>query len=260
MHAPVFRLVLMLVAGTGVVRGQGVVLNAGDTWTYHFTSLDYVNTQPIPGRVLPFGATFSFDYTINTYPPWLVYDLFESVPTDGRLGGSTQPVGQMGILLPTSAWQDLEGSVRLTVTEGSFTINSLTFTVWRPNASEPSNFDTFQTTVVPEPTTLALLGAFSVLAICRRRGKSIFTAFMKTGRFLSTLILMLSLMALSISASAEEKTGVVGSAISSTTISGYIDTSIHLQASNPSSPPQHHIPSWRWRFVAWIGSFGHRQA
>ena len=163
------KLLLAITAMAGIANGQGVLLNAGDTWTYHFTTLDYVSTQT--GSTDPFGATFSFTYSINTYPPSLLYEVFESVPTNGFLGSGTQPIGGMGILLPTTAWQDLEGSARFTVTDGSFNIESLTFTVWRPSATMPSSFDTFQTTVtlVPEPSPCAIwLGGFSLIVLYRR--------------------------------------------------------------------------------------------
>jgi hypothetical protein len=153
----------------GIANGQGVLLNAGDTWSYHFTTLDYVSTQS--GSTDPVGATFSFTYSVNTYPPNLLYEVFEGVPPNGFLGSGTQPIGGMGILLPTTAWQDLEGSARFTVTDGSFVIESLTFTVWRPSATIPSSYDTFQSTVtlVPEPSTCAiLLGGFALILLYHR--------------------------------------------------------------------------------------------
>ena len=161
------RLLLAISSMTGIADGQGVLLNAGDTWTYHFTTLDYVSTQS--GSTAPFGATFSFAYGVNAYPANLLYEAFEGLAPEGFLGSGTQPIGGMGILLPTSAWQDLEGSVRFTVTDGSFDIESLTFTVWRPSATTPLSFDTFQTTVtlVPEPSTWAVwLCGCSLLWLC----------------------------------------------------------------------------------------------
>jgi hypothetical protein len=155
-------LLLLMTALAGVADGQGILLSSGDVWTYEFTSLDYVSTQ---SGSSPFGATFSFTYSMPSQPANLSYDCYEGVPPDGLLGSGTQPIGGMGILLPTSAWQDLEGSVQFTVTEGSFLIDSLTFTVWRPSVSDPSSYDTFSATVTPtpEPSTLGLLASGCVL-------------------------------------------------------------------------------------------------
>jgi hypothetical protein len=166
------KLLFLMTIFTGGAAGQGVILSTGDIWTYEFTNLDYVSTQS--GATL-FGASFGFTYSNQTQPGQianLTYECFEGVAPDGFLGSGTQPIGGMGILLPANAWQDLEGSVRFTVTDGSFLIDSLTFTVWRPNAIDPSSFDTYQATVTPtpEPNPWALLvsGCFLLLLFGRK--------------------------------------------------------------------------------------------
>lgn len=166
----ILRLLLLMTALAGITRGQGVLLNAGDTWTYHFTTLDYVSTQA--GSSAPFGASFIFTHDVAGYPTNFLYEVFEGVVPDGFLGSGTQTIGDMGILLPTNAWQDLEGSVRFTVLSGSLTIDSLTFTVFRPSATIPSSFDTFQTTVqlVPEPSAFSLASAFAVTLVLFKVG------------------------------------------------------------------------------------------
>ena len=162
-----------------IAHAQGVVLHAGDSWTYQFTSLDYIGLQA--GYPDTFGAQFSFGYSILSYPPNVNYECFEGLPPDGSLGFGSQPIGGNGIFLPVNAWQDLEGSVNFTVTSGSFLINSLTFTVWHPDAINPSMFDVYQTTVTPTPTpepgTLALLASgcvfFSLLPRIRHDRASV---------------------------------------------------------------------------------------
>ena len=176
------KTLFLTVALAGVAHGQGILLNAGDTWTYQFTSLDYVSTQP--GQMAPFGAMFSFSYTIESYPPNVLYECFEGLPPDGLLGSGTQPIGGNGIILPSNAWQDFAGSVRFTVTDGSFLIDSLTFTVWRPNASDPLSFDTYQTSVTPtpEPSPVALLvSGSSLLLLITRKWPNKSRGCVKTG-------------------------------------------------------------------------------
>jgi hypothetical protein len=162
----IITFIVAIVGSFGIARGQGILLNAGDSWTYHFTTLDYVSTQP--GTLSLFGATFDFAYAINTYPPNLVYAAFEGLPPDGLLGGGTQPIGGMDPLLPITAWQDLEGSIQFTVTEGSFSLESLTITVWRPNSSDPSSYDTFRDTIsLPEPSSATLVLFCALLWLSR---------------------------------------------------------------------------------------------
>ena len=152
-------LVTIIFVVTGHSQG---VLNAGDSLSYHFASMDDVGTQSFPSGGLLFSALFSFTVTDeNTgggLQSELTFDLFEGSPSGASFtsgnwlsGGSTQ----LGITTP--AWQDLEGSVTFTVDSGSYLIDSFTFTVYQPTA-DPTIYNIMQTTVtpVPEPATLSL--------------------------------------------------------------------------------------------------------
>jgi hypothetical protein len=165
----ILRLLLVMTAIGGIARGQGVLLNAGDSWSWHFTTLDYVGTQV--RQIRPVSAAFILIGTINQYPANFLYEAFEGVPPNGVLPASQIPFSGMECDILTNAWQDLEGAVRLTVTDGSFTLQSVTFHVARPNGSIPSSYDFYEAIVAaPEPSALALLlSALPLIWVCRGR-------------------------------------------------------------------------------------------
>jgi hypothetical protein len=153
----IIRLLLVLSAIGGIARGQVTLLNAGDSWTYHFTTLDYIGTEV--RQIRPFSAEFMVAGTTNQNPGTLFYEAFEGLPPSEALLASQQTISGMECLITKDgAWQDLEGSIRMTVTEGSFILESVRFLVTRPNEAIPKSYDFFETTVVvPEPSTLTLL-------------------------------------------------------------------------------------------------------
>src|ERR1035438_1121810 len=96
----ILRQLLLMAALAGITHGQGVLLNAGDTWTYHFTTLDYVSTQA--GSAAPFGASLLFTHELTGSPTNFIYEVFEGVAPNGLLGSGSQTIGDAGILLPTT--------------------------------------------------------------------------------------------------------------------------------------------------------------
>jgi hypothetical protein len=153
-------LVILAFVFTG--RSQGV-LNAGDSWSYHFTNMDNVGTQTFPNGGILFPDLFSFTVTDQRtgggLGSELTFELFEGQPGDGPLGsGNWFSGGSTQLGMTTPAWQDLEGSVTFTVDSGSYSIDNFTFTVYSPT-SDPTIYNIFQTTVTPtpEPTTLSLV-------------------------------------------------------------------------------------------------------
>lgn len=172
----IFKSLLLALALTGIARGQGILLTAGDTWTYHFTNLEYVSSLDTGVGPPNWGAGFSFSYS-HTNAINFRYELFEDVPPNGLFADGPPPIysttgtNTIGMLLPASVWQDLDGYVRFTVDQGSLLIDALTFTALRYTPGSPGRIDTFQTTVslVPEPTSLALLTLGSAMLWHERR-------------------------------------------------------------------------------------------
>ncbi|NOS68696.1 MAG: hypothetical protein HOP33_02035 [Verrucomicrobia bacterium] len=57
-------------------------------------------------------------------------------------------------------------------------------------------------------------------------------------------------------ATAEEKVGATDAALGSTTISGYVDTSVSWQAQTPVTSHQYEWRGWWRRFFQWLGFHG----
>jgi len=165
-----FRLVaLAIFAFAFEGRSQGVMLNAGDTWSYQFSTLDYLDTLSSAGP-MPFSfsvTTLSPNYTTVSY------QLFEGQPSDSLIysGGyifAGNSTGSSGVsFLPPYPWQDLDGSVTFSAS-APISIDSLTIEVIRPGTTITgpfgdiiTSYDFFKTTVTPtpEPATLSLLAA-----------------------------------------------------------------------------------------------------
>jgi len=164
-----FRLaVIVTFAFVFAGRSQGVILNAGDTWSYQFSTLDYIGSQPSAGSM-------PFSFSVTTLSPsytTVSYQLFEQ-PSDSLIysGGyifAGNSTGSSGVsFLSPYPWQSLDGSITFSA-DAPVSIDSLTIQVIRPGTvvSEPfgdvvTSWDIFQTTVTPtpEPTTLSLLTA-----------------------------------------------------------------------------------------------------
>jgi hypothetical protein len=155
----------LLLSGIALVSGlalnsqaQGIItLNAGDSWTYHFTNLDFVETRfgsPFGPAALS-GGSFSIGYSVTGENSEYLCELFEGQAPDSLLYSFSQPIA--GVFLLPNSWNDLEGSIRFNVLSGSYSIERLSFFVYRPVSL--SRYDVFASTVsaVPEPITCSLL-------------------------------------------------------------------------------------------------------
>ncbi len=170
------KALLLAFAFAGRAHGQGVLYTAGDTWTHHFTNLDYVSSSYTEVGPPTWGAMFfcSFSWT-NAMN--FTFELFEDTPPTGWIGTfppriiSTQGTNSGGIFLPADAWQDLDGYARFTVTAGAVLIDSFTFTAVRYTPGSPGRIDTYEMTInpVPEPTSVGLLTVGSFVLWFGRR-------------------------------------------------------------------------------------------
>lgn len=143
-------------------------LTSGQSFSYTFSSLDFIQS----GALLEQSGGVSFYRLAQPGPNDIVLvELFENdlqeepaaskIFTD-RFGDPTG-FGRAGL------WQDLQGSVRLTVVEGSMDLTGLRFTA----ATGPLDFNYYQSFVaVPEPGSVGLLICGCALVWClagRRR-------------------------------------------------------------------------------------------
>jgi len=154
-----------LVLASLPARSQ-LLFNAGDTYTYEFSTLPFFGQSSSQVGLTPSGQfTFQFDY--NTYGDGdrLFIEIFE-----GPLGEQSIAAGVFelpnfipNIPLGPNAWADHEGSVRLTMLSGSVILERII--VQRNDAAGPGLVDVYQSSVVPvpEPGIATLLTAGLVL-------------------------------------------------------------------------------------------------
>ena len=143
-------------------RPQGVALNAGDTWSYQFTNLDYVGTETAWSLLgleqFIYNATLlSSPFGVNS----LTFALYDGPPTGWLIASGGLNFGQTGsrvLDIETPAWQNLEGSFTFTVQSGSYLLNNFSFSVNLPTTT-PSTYDIFGRTVTPapEPSTFSFM-------------------------------------------------------------------------------------------------------
>lgn len=170
-----FLSLLLAFSFASIGRPQELVLKSGESWNYHFSSLDYVSTEDGAGNST--CAWFSFNAIsvtpTNGIPPpahsMLHFSLYDGEPSDGLLdsGWLLETETEWGGFLLTPVWQDLEGSISFSVDTGAsvWTISNLTFSVNRSNGTTPETHSVFQTTVlaVPEPPGFCIFLASVVL-------------------------------------------------------------------------------------------------
>jgi hypothetical protein len=170
----VARTFTALVAFSAAGHGQ-LVLNPGDSWTYPFSALPKTGSAPVftstPGGI--------FDFTVDNATfqngDMLRYEMFEKDTSESPICSGTlssAPSGQVSCE-SDSAWQDLAGTVRLTMLAGSVTVDSVTVESIVPG-SNLSAYDVYSSTFVPspEPGTSSLIGISLGAAFLRRPRRS----------------------------------------------------------------------------------------
>jgi hypothetical protein len=149
-------LLTSLILATSILTAKSqMVLNAGDTFTYEFTSL--------PARIDPGGFVDNFAHFTVGVPDFnrqqdvVRVEAFENSASEAPLCTYQLGVSPEECLMPL-AWNDLQGVVRVSVTQGSVTLNSMHFHV--ETAIDITSHNVYDLTVVPvpEPSVLSLLG------------------------------------------------------------------------------------------------------
>ena len=151
MKKAIIATALMTVACSHL-RSQGIILNAGDTYTYQFTSLPLQGPYvPDPPPSPPFGR---FDALFAGFVRGgsVLCELFENstdeVPfaSQSLTSPADLPPPPGPLIWANDAWQDLDGALRFTMLSGSVTITMFRVQVVR---SEISGFTEYASTVVP---------------------------------------------------------------------------------------------------------------
>ncbi len=137
-----------------------MVLNTGDVWTYDFNNLPHTGNISV-FTTNPIGS-FAFTVHDSSFQNGdrLLYEMFENSTNESPLvSGIMSSASPLTITSDrASAWQDLQGVVRLSMLDGSVTIDSVTLEaiVSGPNLSQ---YEIHSSTFVPtpEPGTWGLL-------------------------------------------------------------------------------------------------------
>jgi hypothetical protein len=147
---------------------QGILLNAGDSYSYQFESL------PFDGY-FTFGTPQAYFYLALSPSKLgsngaLRFEIFEDTPAGPPLFSRTvtasSGMSDMSCTVP-NAWADVQGSIRLTMVSGSVSIS--VFSLQCITAAGPSGFGFYGDRIypVPEPSafTLLSLGCIAVVVL-----------------------------------------------------------------------------------------------
>jgi len=155
------RLLLVLVFSTGIPFHSycsGLLLNSGDSFTFEFTNLDFLGPSSFEPRTQVGLRLFGLGGS-NI----LRFDAFENftselpvLSTNLTVVGDISPVFTFG-----PAWQDLQGTYRVTMFSGAALFSSFFVTI----ITTDGDIYNLKDTPVPEPSPLSLIGAIGLPAI-----------------------------------------------------------------------------------------------
>ena len=152
---------------------QGILLQAGDSYTYQFASLPFVHFSTAGSP----AATFDI-WSLQTRPlgpaDILRLEMFEDTPAGAPISSQTftwaSNPSDIGLEVP-NAWADRQGSIRLTMLSGSFRLEFFDLTA---TVATRGGFNLYgeEITLVPEPSAVAMLAVGSGLVFGLRHSKS----------------------------------------------------------------------------------------
>lgn len=134
-----------------------LVLNAGDTFTYAFNTLPLETIVPTSPQDVPSGM-FTLFYVIAPAGASVHYDVFENTAAEAPIfSGAADSLAPLVHCEIPGAWQDLQGTIRVTMVSGSAIVDFVNFRVNSPRDASTQNI--FNAIIpVPEPGTAHLLG------------------------------------------------------------------------------------------------------
>ena len=124
--------------------------------------------------------------------------------------------------------------------------------------AEPNRHPSETTTRTPSPCRAQPRGFVVDGAPAQRQARqgSGLLQLMKTRRLLACCALLVALLIPGVSATAEEKVAGVGSSLSSTTISGYVDSSVSGRISPAPDTAPHEGRGWWRKLLHWLAFNG----
>ena len=138
------RLILFsLLLATVLVGHAQLVLNPGDVWTYSFSTMGFNSTTIRSGGQPNYGL---LTMTFSSFPSGatLQYEMFEGAPAGSSFRSGLITSGGTFSTGPANTWQDLNGSVRLSMLTGACTVASVAFGAGLSNPQNPQNrIDTY---------------------------------------------------------------------------------------------------------------------
>lgn len=157
------NIIIALLAFSLAAKGQGIILNAGDSYTYEFSNLpDYNTTQYV---FLGAQAAFSLDPSSLSPGYQMRFEVFENSVSDTPLFSSICSASNqfVGADLPGDML-DLQGVVRFTMLAGSARVAWFDLAVFKPLQTGGSDVYFQQVVPTPEPSVIALvtIGALSI--------------------------------------------------------------------------------------------------
>lgn len=152
---------------------QGILLQAGDSYTYQFASLpfDHFSTVGSPAAtfyILPFQTRPLGTTDI------LRIEMFENTPAGAPISSQTftsaSNPNDIGLVVP-NAWGDRQGSIRLTMLSGSFRLDSFALAATVATRGGVNLYGE-EITLAPEPSAVAMLTIGSGLVFGMRHSKN----------------------------------------------------------------------------------------
>jgi hypothetical protein len=170
MNSKPIATIAALLSPFSVLAQGSLTLNAGETYTFEFSTLPLIGPTT-PG--LPFNTFGSLSgiFSPSLQPgSAILFEMFEGSVAETATGSQTlsAPVGLPAppgpFMFVDGAWQDLQGAVRISMLSGSATLSIAKASVVRDEAGGLFEYSS-SVLPVPEPSPFVLIGAGSI-ALC----------------------------------------------------------------------------------------------
>ena len=170
MNRAIILVLSVVVLSASSLRAQQL-LTTGDSFTYDFTGLLNFGDGYASANARGFSTIYT-DLTQSSPGATYRLDLFEN--NSGETPIATINGSGNLTAVAVNGWQDLNGSVRVTVTSGDVFVDALRVNVYRPTGFGDYELYSSDLVQVPEPgsVTLLALGAIGLLGwkLKRHRG------------------------------------------------------------------------------------------
>jgi hypothetical protein len=170
-----FTATVLLMAALRLSASGQLTLNAGDVYSYEFSSLP--GPTPYAGGAVVSGLVYlTLSPATLQAGNVLRYEMFEDgfsqAPIFSRtLTGPTDDSGPY-VGVANGAWQDRQGAIRITALSGSATIDTIQLVSFEAGGRFGLQYYSSVLTPVPEPGTWCLLGVAGLAGFAARCRKN----------------------------------------------------------------------------------------